>query len=143
MECFPVSVTQEQNAHQLFEQLGYYMHWYKAAITNVTLRYIGDPVTNEAGEIITKLYTVPKFTMVTDNDNTVVYTLIATGNLATDGTPITLPALQGVAKEFTINNDALITVASLDSNNRLYFDSNTVAENGIFIRNADSDNYSN
>ena len=143
LECFPVSVTQEQNAHQLFEQLGYYMHWYKAAITNVTLRYIGDPVTNEAGEIITKLYTVPKFTMVTDNDNTVVYTLIATGNLATDGTPITLPALQGVAKEFTINNDALITVSSLDSNNRLYFDSNTVAENGIFIRNADSDNYSN
>ena len=142
LECFPVSVTQDQNARQLFEQLGYYMHWYKAATTNVTLRYIGKSVVDENGEPITKLYTIPRFTMVTDNDSNVVYTIVSTGNLSTNGVPITLKALQGVAKEFTINNESLITVANLDSNNRLYFDSNTVAENGIFIRNVDSDNYS-
>lgn len=142
LECFPVSVTQDQNARQLFEQLGYYMHWYKAATTNVTLRYIGNPIVDTSGEIVTKLYTIPRFTMVTDNDSNIVYTITSTGNLSTNGTPITLTALQGIAKEFTVNNESLITVANLDSNNRLYFDSNTVAENGIFIRNADSDNYS-
>ena len=26
LECFPLSVTQDENARQLFEQLGYYMH---------------------------------------------------------------------------------------------------------------------
>ena len=118
------------------------MHWYKAATTNVTLRYIGEPVVDASGETVTKLYTIPRFTMVTDNDSNIVYTITATGNLSTNGAPITLPALQGIAKEFTINNESLITVANLDSNNRLYFDSNTVAENGIFIRNVDSDNYS-
>ena len=41
LECFPVSVTQIQNARQLYEQLGYYMHWYKSADTIVTLKYIG------------------------------------------------------------------------------------------------------
>ena len=27
LECFPVSVTQESNARELFAQLGYYMPW--------------------------------------------------------------------------------------------------------------------
>ena len=41
LECFPLSVTQESNARQLFEQLGYYMHWYKAAETDVFIKWIG------------------------------------------------------------------------------------------------------
>ena len=37
LECFPLSVTQESNARQLYEQLGYFMHWYRSATTQVAL----------------------------------------------------------------------------------------------------------
>ena len=40
LECFPLSVTQETNARQLFEQLGYYMHWYRSATTAIYMKYI-------------------------------------------------------------------------------------------------------
>ena len=39
LEAFPLSVTQDSNARQLYEQLGYYMNWYRAATTPVTLSW--------------------------------------------------------------------------------------------------------
>ena len=74
LECFPLSVTQEANARQLFEQLGYFMHWYRSAVTNISLKWIGDESDAE--------YTIPKFTMVSDYQTSVVYTLVG----AYDGT---------------------------------------------------------
>lgn len=141
LECFPISVTQPQNARQLFEQLGYYMHWYQAAQTIVSLRYIGSPVTESEDSKTTKAYTIPKFTMVCDDQKNLVYTLVDSGSLNTNGAAIALTALQGVAVDLTINGEQLITVANLDSNNRIYFDTTAVAENGIFITNAGATNY--
>ena len=54
LELFPLSVTQQKNARQLFEQLGYYMHWYKAATTNVSILWEGTK--NSSIE-----YTIPAF----------------------------------------------------------------------------------
>ena len=148
LECFPLSVTQDANARQLYEQLGYYMHWYRGAETDISLKWIGD--------IGTATYTIPAFSMVCDYDNSVIYTLIGPSNnlskgefnvgsqkINTDGSTITtFKSIQGIAVKYEINNDPLITVANLDSNNRLYFDTTDVAENGIFITNVGLNNYS-
>ena len=68
LECFPLSVTQEQNARQLFEQLGYYMHWYISSTVDVFIKWIGEPSTLQLN--------IPKFTMVCDENENIVYTLI-------------------------------------------------------------------
>lgn len=147
LECFPLSVTQEANARQLFEQLGYFMHWYRSAVTSISLKWIGDEDTAQ--------YTIPKFTMVSDYDNSVIYTLVgpfdgvindyftvASQKLSCEGDITTFKAIQGIAVEYDINGDTLITPDKLDSNNRLYFDGTDIAENGIFITNVDKQNYS-
>ena len=147
LECFPLSVTQETNARQLYEQLGYYMHWYRSAETDISLKWI-DKVNQNS-------YTIPPFTMVTDYDNNIVYTLVGpSGGLAKgefnvgsqkitcDGSITTFKAIQGTAIEYDVNGEKLITVAHLDNNNRLYFDTTDIAENGIFITNTGLNNYS-
>ena len=148
LECFPATVSQLPNARQLYAQLGYYMAWYKGATTAVSLKYIGSSTDISA-------YTIPKFTMVTSSDSSVIYTLVGPDTLAdsgslsvgdillrTDGTIVSAGAIQGIAVNYDINGETAITVANLDSNNRLYFSDNTIAQNGIFITNVDNTNYS-
>lgn len=148
LETFPVSVTQDTNARILFEQLGYFMHWYKSATTEIALKWIGD-------EDSALSYTIPAFTTVSNGDNSMVYTLIGSsegvadnefkvGNLSLtgDGTAISFKAIQGTPVKYSINGATLITYDYLDSNNRLYFPSTDVAQNGIFICNANENNYS-
>lgn len=147
LECFPLSVTQEGNARQLFEQLGYFMHWYRSAVTNISMKWIDTTGPAE--------YTIPKFTMVSDYDTNIIYTLVGptTGTiddtfivssqkLSCDGTVLNWKAIQGIAVEYDINGETLITYDMLDSNNRLYFSDTDIAENGIFICNKDKENYS-
>lgn len=146
LETFPLSVTQEKNARQLFEQLGYYMHWYIAASTSVSITWTG--IKDASTE-----YTIPAFTMVADYDNNIIYSLVgpttldgstAVGDqkLKLDGSAIAFKALQGIPVEFEINGETLITINHLDSNNRVYFSTSDVAENGIFITNDGTANYS-
>lgn len=39
LECYGPTVTQRKNAAKLFELVGYKMHWYRSAVTTVTLTY--------------------------------------------------------------------------------------------------------
>lgn len=132
LECFPLSVAQESNARQLFEQLGYIMGWYKGATTDVSLRWIGD--TTEGYSVD---YSFGKFPMVSDSDNATVYTLIDDIVLPDDGTTVTTRAIQGIATQFLLNGSDTITSAELDSEKRIFLPDINVAENGIFISNAD------
>ena len=145
LECFPSSVTQPANARKLFAQLGYFMHWYKSATTNISLKWVASTLDYS--------YDIPAFTMVSTEDKSVVYTLlgpvingtsiaIASQDLKCDGNPVIFNAIQGVAVTYAINGDTLITANYLDNNNRLYFDSTDVAQNGIFITNQGENNYS-
>lgn len=142
LECFPLSVTQESNARQLYEQLGYFMHWYRSAITRVSVYWKDfDNYTRSN----TSYVEIPKFTMVTDYDNTIVYTLIGPAiselNAASNfkvylnGEATIVNAIQGVAVNYSINGRDVIQASDLDSNNRLYFNDFDIAENGIFICN--------
>lgn len=135
LECFPLSVTQDRNARQLFEQLGYYMHWYLAATGQISIRWSIDPPTNVTN------YQIPKFTMVTDDEQSIVYTIMDDLPLVVDGSYNTFNVIQGTISDYSLNGDTLITAQNLDNNNRLYFQETNVAQNGIFIRNSSQLNY--
>lgn len=132
LETFPLSVTQETNARQLFEQLGYRMRWYRGATATVAMRWVGDIEENTPD-----IYPIEVFTMVADSGNEVVYTLTSPVSLSQNGTTAQASAIQGVATKYTINGETKITPNLLDSQNRLYFVDKNIAENGIFIENAD------
>lgn len=145
LECFPLSVTQEGNARQLFEQLGYYMKWYRGATTNVAIKW--------KAKTTSGFYTIPAFTMVTDADSNIVYSLIGPNisssqlvvsdqSLSLDGSILVFKAIQGIPVKYDINGETLIRFSSLDSNRRLYFNSSDVAQNGVFITNRGMNNFS-
>lgn len=143
LETFPVSVTQEYNARNLLNQLGYRMKWYRSATTNLSVQWNGNI---EEG---ISSYKVPVFTMVSNDENEFVYTII--GPEGTDGpTDFLIPAnkkavvvtaMEGTINNYSINGAELIKFSSLDENRRLYFHDPMIAENGIFI--CSSDDYGN
>lgn len=150
LECFPLSVTQMPNARQLFDQLGYRMHWRKSATSTVGINWVGvDTYPNE-------YITIEPFTMISDTENSVVYTILGPYDgineynvgqikLLCDGassSAVKCNIIQGVPVDFTVSGDKLITIENLDENNRLYFPDTSIAENGVFISNAgEGDNY--
>ena len=149
LEAFPLSVTQDSNARQLYEQLGYYMHWYKAATVPVTINWKTTTVGEDGNA---NVYTIPKFTTVTDDDETVIYSLIGTegdsdvvvsdGLLYSDSSKnLNMIAYEGAPVRYTFNDRTTITPNMVDTNNRLYLSTSYVFENGIFIKNVEQDNY--
>ena len=145
LECFPLSVTQESNARQLYEQLGYFMHWHQSATTKVALSWI-NPI-KDGNDFVE----IPRFTMISNYDNSIVYTLLSTSDnelnavdnirVYNNGEPANVNAIQGIATAYDINNRKVIQATDLDSNNRLYFNTEDIAENGIFISNVDQNNF--
>lgn len=146
LECFPLSVTQEANARQLYAQLGYYMHWYQSATTIVNMTWVNFKQISDSNAYCI----IPKFTMVTDSESNAVYTLVGPGTdndvvsdqkLNFDGSTISWRAMQGVPVVFSIEGEELITPDLLDEDNRIYFDSSQIAQNGIFITHSDQEDY--
>jgi len=159
LELFPVSVTQLSNARQLFEQCGYNMRYYESATTNLSLRMLNEPEitdddvtamlgttvtytantlkTDSSGELL-RHYIIPRFSMFSDVDNSVVYTTTEDVTIFSDGTTSTVPVIQGAVSEYLVNGSNIITVDMLDSNNRVYFTQMNIPENGIFISNVGS-----
>ena len=151
LETFPASVTQSTNARKLFEQLGYYMHWYNSATCDVSIAW-ANPGDNPDENVF---YTIPKFSTICDETSDVVYTLVGPAEgladgefkvgdqkLYTLGDAISFRAIQGIPINYTVNGVTTITYDMLDSNNRLYFPYSDVAENGVFICNEGLNNYS-
>lgn len=155
LEVMPASVTQMPAARQVFEQCGYSMKYYRAAEGQVTfsLKKIPSEVSDyfealEEGstkpstyDLSNITYNVPAFTMLTDVDASVVYTIKPNNTLVWSEQQQIFEVIEGIATEYTINNDSLITLANLDYNNRLYFTDMNIAENGIFITNVNKDTY--
>lgn len=149
LEAFPLSVTQESNARQLYDQLGYHMGWYQAATTLVSINWNTTTVTTDGSTVS---YTIPKFTTITDDNENVIYSLVGTygsdGIVVSDGAlyadsaqTLTMLAYEGIPTQYTFNNKTTITANMVDDDNRLYLSTANVFENGIFIKNVDQDNY--
>ena len=128
LEAFPLSVTQEGNARQLYEQLGYYMNWYESAVTTVAIKWIGDKI-----DPITT-YTIPRFSIITDNESAHNYALVGVtdetkiivsdGKLTTDGKTINMIAMEGTPTQYTYLGETVITSEMVDENNRLFLKQN-------------------
>lgn len=120
------------------------MKWYNSATSLVSLKWIGEVASNVT-------YPIPPFTMITDEDKTIVYTItgyvpstvdsefsINQVDLPQNGNTINVKCIQGIAVKYDINGDTVITPQHLDSDNRIYFNVSNIAENGIFITNTGS-----
>lgn len=149
LELFPESVTQTQNAREIFEQCGYTMRHYVAAETAVSLTLVKEPTLSQTDLVELKLessadlddplnertYSIPQFTMLSDVDNKLIFTLVQDVKLRSTGVTQVCTALQGTIHDYTVNGGTKITRANLDHDNRLYFSEMDVAQNGIFISN--------
>ena len=134
LENYLPSVTQETSARNLFEMNGYFPKYYQSAITQVKFRYSGSNLA--VGEYIT----FPAMrTVITDVDNNICYSLmepvtIKTAKVTTD--PVR--AIQGTFKTLTVGGGEIIQLTNLDDNNRIYLPETMIAQNGVFVYNADS-----
>jgi hypothetical protein len=128
LEFFPLSVTQIGNARELYDTLGYSMHWYKSATTQIAFKWVGEKSDG-------KPYTIPQFSMITDSSREVVYTLINPVVVNKTSEVALGSAIQGVNYQYEINGETAIKLSNLDSDLRLYFTERQIAENGIFVGN--------
>ena len=131
LECFPLSVTQQNNARKLYEQLGYMMHWYVAAIGDIGFR-----LTKSLDDL--KLsgesFKIDQFTQLTNSDGNISYVTLNDVQLVDTSTIQYVPCIQGVIHDYVINGSTDITINNLDANLRLYLPETMIAENGIFIK---------
>ena len=141
LEAFPSSVTQEGVARQLFEeQLACPANWYRAASGIINFRYIGTDAQTTEG-LINAQAEIPQWTMVSDEDSSVTYTIIDFGKTITFNGVVNengYKVLQGTPNEYTYGGSNVITFGAL-KNNRLYFQEYNVAQNGVFIANIDDE----
>lgn len=149
LEAFPLSVTQDANAQQLYEQLGYYMNWYESATVPVILNWTQATAKDEE----VKSYTIPKFTIITDDEDKINYALIGVegasdivvsdGIITTDAKELRMIAMEGTPVNYTyLGQDTVITAQMVDKDtHRIYFDTPWVAQNGVFITNTKQNNY--
>lgn len=146
LENFPLSVTQNGNARQLYDQLGYYMNWYESASVPVYMNWIGETEDSSA------IYTIPKFTTITDSESSHIYALIGAEGvedtvvsdiaLPADGKIVTAIAMEGTPVQYQFENESVITSQMVDPiSRRLYFPHSYVSQNGVFIKNTDQENF--
>ena len=132
LECFPTSVTQMGNARRLYDSLGYKMHYYRSATTNVGFQL------RDSSNIDGSYITIPQFTMLTDSTSEIVYTTLSNVILSVYPSDMAqvhyTEAIEGKMNNFTVNGSENITLDNLDEDLRLYFNESNVAENGIFIK---------
>lgn len=133
LECFPTTVTQEGNARRLYDSLGYKMHWYRSATTEVGLQLKNSD--NIDGESLK----IDQFTALTDTNSQIVYTTLKDLYLRTSTADMSMlhnvECIEGTLQDFTVTDSGTeLTLDNLDSDLRLYFNEKNVAENGIFIR---------
>lgn len=104
LESFPASVTQMSSARQLYDALGYNMHYIVGATCPVSFTYIGE------GAISHNSFTIPKFATLTDDNSTVTYSVIGVegedGLVVSDGIlytdknrPLRMIAMEGVSTQ--------------------------------------------
>lgn len=126
LEAFMVSCTQEKSMRELCDMLGYHMHYYEAATTEVIFKY---KFTGAEGGSDIK---IPKFSTVTDGNN-IQYVTIQDAYIKNNtGVSESTPVIQGKRKTFTVLGSDKILLENIN-NNKLYFPELYVAQNGTFV----------
>ena len=141
LENFLPSATQDKSVRNICEMNGYTPRYYVAATGEIVMYYtFSDPDTKRS-------FNVPKFTYVISNeDETVSYTQLTdlqiiasdTGN---DSIQATCKFIEGTLQTLTVNDSSTITMENLDDNNRVYLPEVMVAQNGVFVKNVNQEDY--
>lgn len=138
LEAFITSATQEDSFRKLCDMLGYNIKYYNSAETTVSIIWtgteLGDSSLNASNNyIILK----PFETVLTNESKDISYVLIGNGALLQYRyTPVQVPAIEGELVTFEVNSNNIILPNNIDDNNRLYLPETMVAENGIWITDA-------
>lgn len=69
LEAFMPSAAQEQSMRKLCDMMGYNMKYFQSATTDAVITYIGE---NRDAKTIS----IPKFSVLTNDDNTITYTTL-------------------------------------------------------------------
>ena len=138
LECFMVSATQEDSMKKLCDMMGYNMKYYNSATVRVGFMWVGDglPETGEVDRYNTRI-TLPKFTQLKNENGDINYFLTEPVILNHKNVTEYGEAIEGKWEDITINDSNLIKLFNLDDNRRFYMPESVIAENGIWIWNAE------
>lgn len=137
LENFLPSATQDRSVRNITEMNGYTPRYYVSANGYVTFIWT-QPENDES----TDQFSIPAFTFViSDEEETVSYTQIDDLAISGSGIPSTCRFIEGTIQTLSINDTSTISLENLDDNNRLYLPETMVAQNGIYIRNINKDDY--
>lgn len=123
------SATQVESVRSICSTLGYEMKYYVGATCDVTF------TANSSADASTSnpIY-FPKFTNVKNSDSSVNYVTLEEFTLTnTDGRQIS--CMEGTLCECATDNDNIITLNQLDTQNRYILPEANIAENGVFVSN--------
>ena len=135
LECFAPSATQESSMRRILSPLGYEMGYYHGATTDVQFTYTDDSKFGSDSSFKFNKYE----TILTNDDESVQFVLLDDVVISAVNEPFVGEAIQGRKGTLTSGDSETLLLESLDSNNRIYFPVGQVAENGVWVRNADSD----
>jgi len=137
LEAFLPSATQDRSVRNITEMNGYTPRYYVSANGYVTFVW-----NQPEGDTTSDMFSVPAFTFViSDSDETVSYTQIEDLSISKSGVPSSCRFIEGTVQTLSINDMSVINLENLDDNNRLYLPETMVAQNGIYIRNTNKNDY--
>ena len=137
LENFLPSATQDRSVRNITEMNGYTPQYYISANGEVTFIY-----NKPEGDENDDLFSIPAFTFViSDADETVSYTQIEDLAISGSGIPSSCRFIEGTLQTLSINDTSTISLENLDDNNRLYLPETMVAQNGIYIKNINTEDY--
>lgn len=138
LECFMPSCTQEESMRKLCDMMGYSMHYYRSAVTKVTLAWTGNQLPKNmddtSGGVQGAKIIIPKFTSITDEEGSINYITLKEVDLRYVNSKSMVDVMQGELVDVQINEDNIVRAANIDSRNRYYLPETKIAENGIFIQ---------
>jgi hypothetical protein len=144
LEAFMPTAAQMESMRNLCELVGYDIKYYQSAETKVRIKYTGNTtdISEENEERLPDTgLAIPKFTTITNADKDI--TFVTTNSipvLLTNTTPwVEVGCIEGQLSQCeSINENNLITLSQLDDNNRYYLPEIQIAENGVFVYNANA-----
>lgn len=142
LERFPASVTEDAAMRKLCEMLVYDMHYYRSATTTASFMWVGDELNSDTDPDPSKsgnYIELPAFkTILTNDSEDIQYVLTQPVRLDKRyDIQANKTIIEGTLVELEINDDNILRSYNLDAKNRFYLPENGIAENGIYITNAD------
>lgn len=137
LEFFGKTVTQRKNAQNIFDLLGYKMHWYEGAQLEITISNLSETDALNLNFNPTNLSSTQ--TLSSNTVTSVPYYFILNPNESpynwNENTRVTIPANQSMT--FIAVQGALNSInfnsATIDSNNRFYLPTSKIDQNHIWL----------